>query len=1334
MGQHTRLGCKCIFTGLGADLVYKICNHSGEPTSMHEFILLDLQMRFPGVLPTWAVDQAAVSLDTVELCFGRLHRFLQSLLKCLQQEHQDGGRWQQFCSNLDLLARPLRVRPLTLDQVLSILPGRQIAEGVAELYLSFIARILGAEWVEVDRDDGKLSHVVSEWAGNSLLSTYPKGSPRPIVFGPLVSDLQGNFLCNGDVERFKSLACGLHEILGKPGNAHPSVWLLHGYSGRQGVPGTVDLGSEWASLRMVKMEDGIITGRVLDPMSPTPDLSRFSMYPRIAASNVFARFCEEGEARFHQDFGPPAHLRNVAISRRCPNRPIPTIYHALLNASSQVGGGKLPSDGGMCEILAAALQVHFACLIVQQWIDCGLSKLDMDAVYHDSSGKPPTEPCHDGAVGQAKAAAGEAVMVVELGPARPDSSDAAMMTESGDDSDEMELSTAAAAEGPAAGPGAAMMGAEGPDGGAASAGPPTPVVDVTGDPSDAEEEHPRPEAPGPRPRPLALNPGHGRLKVGCAPRSYNRREQERRRTILRTLYKTCPTLSREIKKIIMDLDSPGRVSFQDFILLDMAERFPGLLPVGVLPRQRVALQAGDYSRATERANSFIEALQDRHEYPAVPVPGHIPGLGPLLTDTQFRSIPPGCFVSQEVGDVMLRYVCRLLGIDFLIDVTAIATSEPWPELAAYDRRSDQRYLVLAMHVPDTLRLYTSGEGGITPAPGQRLDWYCKKLARALRGYDGGSMSICQSMRYRAVSLKKIRSFTAGGNEDHDVQGTVTEFQGDSIGTPRMPGDLRSGLMHVCHNMSARFQEAAGPVGPVQEGNNGLFHSIWAQLDIITDIAPPTAHIELWHMRAAMLRCYAYLVLLEDSIACGTSTVDMDAQFQLWLARARAAERPIAGSCTVVMQLAGSTEGEGGHDSPLTTSESAAAAPCAALARVASVELSECNQGVEKGQESEPDDMTDSCGGSCSRPAGLAVRGPSSSPPVVQDAISEMAYAGVLRLAKACPISLAVERILTVNRVSTCSRHAVYGWARQAASSASRCMPGTVEKRASVVEKVMEFITSRLTASIVLEDEDYRRQLESWIKKPFMLECSELLHIPQAALKPLNDALLAHGLVQGPSQPPPLSPFSRFRGLEDRCDVCFKAKPEQVCGCGTGRCNECFGAGTPIAAGHVFRCLWCLEKKAAEEILLVPDATFILCCECGCDMTSETWCSTAARCRRCRRLYCSECIGVCPGDVSQAQSRPVYQDSSDTLAMSRLSKAGRKKPPQDARHVAVMGPGSSTPSRRKRRTDSSGPLEDSRAVALIDCRGCVGTEAYVNSRRKRLEGMMKNIFMGDDHWA
>ena len=152
------------------------------------------------------------------------------------------------------------------------------------------------------------------------------------------------------------------------------------------------------------------------------------------------------------------------------------------------------------------------------------------------------------------------------------------------------------------------------------------------------------------------------------------------------------------------------------------------------------------------------------------------------------------------------------------------------------------------------------------------------------------------MHYRAaaVSLKRLLT-EAGVNDTVEIQGTVT----DSFGASVMPSDLYSCSTTLCSNMNAAFRETAGPAGPVQEAPDGLFHSILAGLDTVTDMPTRTASsIEAWHMRAAILRCYSYLLLLQDAIDSGVSTVDMDAQYQNWLAHVSAASEEEIGRAHV----------------------------------------------------------------------------------------------------------------------------------------------------------------------------------------------------------------------------------------------------------------------------------------------------------------------------------------------------------------------------------------------------------------------------------------------------
>jgi hypothetical protein len=298
------------------------------------------------------------------------------------------------------------------------------------------------------------------------------------------------------------------------------------------------------------------------------------LYPSIAASDVLHRLCREGNAGFHQQFASAeAHQRQLIQT--------PAVYHALLNVAAQLGRKALPSNDGVCEILAAALRVHFLCIMVQHRIECGASKLDMDAVYREwmntcpspsnwvRHGKPLLTGSDMGQSGRANVAAvavaenddmlktrgtealgaarvAEKSLVagsgIEAGGADENADDAArlesdsesssnsivgavtvatlpMAVEEGPASDRLMefggVGDADGAQGPADDENSGGGGDGGPGGGEGGMGAvqgATPIVmDLTGYPSEAEEEH-REDRPDPRPNPLALQPGHEGLK------------------------------------------------------------------------------------------------------------------------------------------------------------------------------------------------------------------------------------------------------------------------------------------------------------------------------------------------------------------------------------------------------------------------------------------------------------------------------------------------------------------------------------------------------------------------------------------------------------------------------------------------------------------------------------------------------------------------------------------------------------------------------------------------------------------------------------------------------
>ena len=1253
MGRHARLGGNCPFNAMDGEVLRIILKCCEEPVPLHEVIRLDLDLKFTGLLPTWAFDPEvfkgsdASCHDRVASCIDRLHSFMHSLSGPLRLDDPD----------TQSRAAP-HLGPM---QLLSTLPGFHIVEGSADFYLQLFARMAGAVYVSVERGTGALVIDASCGLGDDGGLEWPETAapgPRRVVLAPVVLDLVAQYMQHGDVEMLRAFVAEVHALLAKHG--HRAVWLVRGVS-----PGTAShfAGSTWVTVQ-TEMGNGIVTACVLDPTTQTPNLSDLMLYHSTSAYDAFGRiFGDDG--LFMQANGAAAHQQQLPTRTRGD-------MHALLNSSAlmqantgvgrqseeekkkhleaKAGIAALISNGSLCEIAAAALHVHCFAVMVQYWIECGGgSGLVLDDAFRTWLEANPTPreppaiaseslPAPAGGSGTGEAAAATTVDMT------------AMVVEEGARS----VPQAAAAGGAARVARRRKAGGAGPSTAAA-----TVYLDLTGAPSDAEEDlgnqNPRPD---PRPSPLAVEPGSDSLQ---RVRRYSLADRVRRFTVCMSQHRRTGAkcllklLNKDLLRKILEYEAPGRVPFPEFMLIDMAQRFPRLLPDGVLPGGRAALQASDYAHGTARANSLVEWLWKRFDRPDEISPGRRNERMPLADGAQLESVRPGRFSVQEVGGIVLQYACRLLRVDFLENPGSIIAGRgrAWVELAACTRPSDPRYLVLGMHVPDTLQKLLAGKDL------QVLHRYCEQLAKDLRRYDGSTFALGGRGHFRAVVLKKVPLDAAGETvqiqctvADSVASSAVAELRSGPVALSKLPRDLHACLSLVAEKMGATFVESAAVAGPGQIAPDCLYFTILAQLATISGMPLPT-DIEAWRMLGALLRCYAFFLLLQDMLDCDSTTVNMDQQFQLWLAHT-----------STGCQAAGQRD-----DGMAVSQES-----CAALMALLGM-------------------ATGAAGGSAALSSGGAAAVPAPPPPPLGvDAISWEGYEGVLLLAKACPVSRAVERIISFNSGAVGSRHTVYGWARSAASldTVQKRASFPVEKRASVVKRVMEYIASRLTASFVSEDEEYRQELSSWILDRFRPGCP----LPRAALQPLDEALVAHGLLmrrgRSRAMATPLSLFARYRNLEDKCHACLKPKPELVCACGTGRCKECFGTPNAPPPDHAFCCLWCLEKfDTTAAPLLKPDPAVTLCWACGCQMSSdssEVGCGTAARCRRCSRLYCAECIGVCSGDVTLARSRQA-------------------------------GPGS-----RKF-------LDNVRNVALIDCRGCSGTLAYAATRLKRLEGMVRGIFLG-----
>ncbi len=99
--------------------------------------------------------------------------------------------------------------------------------------------------------------------------------------------------------------------------------------------------------------------------------------------------------RFSENFFGDGNLLQIPCAHSHqqldPNRTA-SVYHALLNVTALLGEKALPLDDSACEILAAALQVHFFCMMVQDLADWGVIKVDQNAVFCEWLKDNPTPP------------------------------------------------------------------------------------------------------------------------------------------------------------------------------------------------------------------------------------------------------------------------------------------------------------------------------------------------------------------------------------------------------------------------------------------------------------------------------------------------------------------------------------------------------------------------------------------------------------------------------------------------------------------------------------------------------------------------------------------------------------------------------------------------------------------------------------------------------------------------------------------------------------------------------------------------------------------------------
>jgi hypothetical protein len=364
MGLHPRLGQVCSFSALDPISLNIILDYCLEPGSMRNFILQELQTIFPGLLPSWAFDIALSWVDAAA-CVDRLYSFLTFLSRVIEKDSQCSGfgHSQETFMNSTSSVSLHSLQPLTLSNILSIMPGQRLRNGVLDHYLLSIAHVLGAEYVFAVR--GEL-YTYSE--GTQVFSRNAF-SPRPKLIAPSVIEMLSSSLGdskNGDDFSFSTSAQQLQMALGL--SNHRSVWFVScsNFQSSQDITGAA-----WITVKLDTHGDKLVS-RVLDSSSQYPNLRSYRIFDN-EASELFASLSQENNQEFMQLPERAAYQGRFLQT--------PSYCYALLNCADQLVQGAPSMDEVLYEIHAAALRVHCACFMIHQLIAISGSALNLSDLF-----------------------------------------------------------------------------------------------------------------------------------------------------------------------------------------------------------------------------------------------------------------------------------------------------------------------------------------------------------------------------------------------------------------------------------------------------------------------------------------------------------------------------------------------------------------------------------------------------------------------------------------------------------------------------------------------------------------------------------------------------------------------------------------------------------------------------------------------------------------------------------------------------------------------------------------------------------------------------------------
>jgi serine/threonine protein kinase len=636
---------------------------------------------------------------------------------------------------------------------------------------------------------------------------------------------------------------------------------------------------------------------------------------------------------------------------------------------------------------------------------------------------------------------------------------------------------------------------------------------------------------------------------------------------------------------------------RNFILLDISQRFRGLLPgdvvamaLGALSKQSITVKAQEMRRAVERTHDFMQFLRAAIET-------DLEGKGaktqpviqkPLLDETRMETLMPGKYATQEVGDVLLQFLCKLIGADYHDTDGVQPGNDPWPVLKAAPKPEDPRFLVFSTQMAATVCFYFDNKNHAKCV--QWADRVSKVLTQG--GYNASSWAVPSHEHYTAVTLREDSSDSAA----HVMRCTQADSASGNGNKPKLHPGLLQGFEAVCaklHRQPALSLEN-GPLGPKQKAPDCLFFTILSQMATVAGV-PPQVDDPSGQMHAALLRFYAYTVLVQDWIDCGFITANMDNLFSDWFADSAAVSPN-----SVIIEMAFRPE-ERQTQSLLDVSEKAAAE----LIQL----ISQCpyDKEIFRLMVSNSD-----------RESALE--------------LSLFRHHFHPRLVKSN--SNALKRILRPKRTET---------------------------RRQLLENCVRYIHAALISSCLAENAKYRRNIVNWVRGEFLPVSTRVLGPSAEILQPIISLLEQDQHVTCPSSGDGQegadngadedrqseveivavsSDFVQFCNLREHCYKCRESTGNpHVCALCKQRtcCRRCFGAAQNFAKKLKYVCDLCLRDfqtnyPGQSDTLLYPAQTFKRCSLCFCSLEG---CGGAGLCSNmCKRLYCNKCLGLTSVDFKK----------------------------------------------------------------------------------------------------